>query len=319
MESVGWAHYFLGCAAYQMNELAAAEHDFAAVVGMRYRTNGLPFSQSAFGLALVWLAQGVAEPTRALVQSVIDYGLEMANTRVLEDARAFQARLALKEGRRAEACRWAEEVRHSLSNPPMITFQVATLTLAEVLQNKGTPAGQSEASHLLAHLLGVAEQTGNVRCQIEVLALYALLEDTLGCQEAALAHLQTALALAQPGGLVRVFIDLGAPMARLLNLLVRKDPAAAWSAELLQAFPAPSSLPVRPSPPPLALIEPLTYREQEILALLAQRLSAKEIAQQLVISDRTVKRHTANIYQKLQVNNRQQAVAMAADLGLLPT
>lgn len=156
-----------------------------------------------------------------------------------------------------------------------------------------------------------------MRVQIEVLALHALLDDALGRQDAALAHLQTALALAQPGGLVRVFIDLGAPMARLLNLLVRQDPAAAWAAELLQAFPSPTSFPVRPSPPPPALIEPLTFREQEILALLAQRLSAKEIAQQLVISDRTVKRHAANIYQKLGVHSRQQAVAAAAAHGLL--
>ncbi|MBE2233020.1 MAG: helix-turn-helix transcriptional regulator [Anaerolinea sp.] len=65
------------------------------------------------------------------------------------------------------------------------------------------------------------------------------------------------------------------------------------------------------------MIEPLTYREQEVLDLLARRLSAKEIAQQLVISDRTVKRHAANIYQKLGVNSRQQAVTAAAALGLL--
>lgn len=65
------------------------------------------------------------------------------------------------------------------------------------------------------------------------------------------------------------------------------------------------------------LIEPLTYREQEILDLLALRLSAKEIAQRLVISDRTVKRHTANIYQKLAVHGRQEAVAEAKSLGLL--
>jgi ATP/maltotriose-dependent transcriptional regulator MalT len=61
----------------------------------------------------------------------------------------------------------------------------------------------------------------------------------------------------------------------------------------------------------------LTDRELEVLALLARRLSAKEIARRLVISDRTVKRHTANIYQKLGVHSRREAAAQAAALGLL--
>jgi ATP/maltotriose-dependent transcriptional regulator MalT len=65
-------------------------------------------------------------------------------------------------------------------------------------------------------------------------------------------------------------------------------------------------------------IEPLTHRELEVLALLAQRLSAREIAQRLVISERTVKRHTANVYLKLAVNGRNAAVAAAIALGLLP-
>ena len=65
------------------------------------------------------------------------------------------------------------------------------------------------------------------------------------------------------------------------------------------------------------LIEPLTERELEVLALLAQRLSHKEIAQALFISPQTVKRHTNNIYQKLQVQRRREAVAKATRLGLL--
>ncbi len=68
----------------------------------------------------------------------------------------------------------------------------------------------------------------------------------------------------------------------------------------------------------VALIEPLTNREMEVLEMLAQRLTAKEIGSSLFISERTVKRHTANIYQKLGVNSRQQAVASAALLGILP-
>ena len=82
-----------------------------------------------------------------------------------------------------------------------------------------------------------------------------------------------------------------------------------------------SSQPPSPSTRPASqanLIEPLTWRELEVLALLAQRLSAKEIAQRLVISEATAKKHSANIFQKLAVNNRRQAVTAAIALGLLP-
>jgi DNA-binding CsgD family transcriptional regulator len=66
------------------------------------------------------------------------------------------------------------------------------------------------------------------------------------------------------------------------------------------------------------MVEPLTRREEDVLELLAQRLTSKEIAQQLILSELTVKRHRANIYQKLSVNSRREAVAAAAALGLIP-
>jgi len=250
-ESVWWAHYYRGCAAYQRNDLAAAERDFTVVVEQRYIAHSLPFSESAYGLAAVWQAQGAGEAARTLIESVLAYGMEINNLRVQMDAQAFQAWLALSQGCQTAALRWAATVDLNAPLTPMTAFHMAAIALAKVLLSDKSPASLEKATALLARLQSHVEETANTRFQVEVLALYALLEDTLGRQEAALAHLQTAVALAQPGGLVRVFVDLGAPMARLLSLLVRQDPAAAWAAELLQAFPSPSSLPVRPSPPPL--------------------------------------------------------------------
>ena len=66
------------------------------------------------------------------------------------------------------------------------------------------------------------------------------------------------------------------------------------------------------------MIEPLTRRELQVLELLAQRMTAQEIAQKLVLSDQTVKRHRANIYQKLGVHSRRDAIAAAVALGILP-
>ncbi len=322
VESRGWARYFRGCAAYQSNDLAAAANEFGAVVELRYLAHGLPFSHSVFGLASVYLAQGAADQARALVESLLEYGLEMNATRILTDARSFWAWLALQQGRKAEAYRWAEAIDRNASLPPLVTFYASIFTLADVLLDVGTARSLREASDLLARLRSHVARQCNTRYMIEVLALQALVDDALGDQPAALLALRQAVTLAEPGGIVRVFVDLGPKMARLLTRLPEQD-AAAFVAQVLQAFPAAgvqgagSSHPAPASPSQAGMIEPLTLREQEVLELLAQRLSAKEIGQRLFISDRTVKRHLANIYEKLGAHSRREAVALALALGML--
>lgn len=319
-QSIAWAHYFEGCAAYHWNELARAESNFAAVMEQRYIAHSLPFSQSAYGLASTYLAQGNGEQARGVIESVLAYGMEMENTRVLADAQAFQAWLGLKLGHRAAAQHWADSVDRHVPLVPMTTFYVPMFSLAQILLDRRTPASLAEASELLAHLRAFVERFHNTRFKIETLALQALLDDARGHEAAALAALQQAIALAEPGGVLRAFVDMGPRMAHLLARLSGQGAASSFIAQILQAFP-PSALgePRPPHPTQASLVEPLTDRELEVLALLARRLSAKEIARRLVISDRTVKRHTANIYQKLGVHGRREAAAQAAALGLLPS
>ncbi len=319
-ESAGWAHYLLGCAAYQWNDLAGAEEHFTAVVGQRYVAHSAPFSQGCFGLAAVLRAQGKDGQAQALVESALAFALEINNPRVLADARAFQAWLALQQGRPAEAYRWAESVDSRARLLPFATFFVPTIVLAQVLLDQGTPASLRQASELLERLHGAVASQHNRRFAVEVLALQAWLDDLRGDEPAALAAMKQAVALAQPDGIVRALADLGPPVAGLLRRLARRDRPSDFIAKTLRACGVaspPSPSPTRPAPQ-ATLIEPLTWREQEVLGLLAQRLSAKEIAQRLVISEATAKRHCSNIYQKLAVSGRREAVSTALELGLLP-
>lgn len=322
-ESAGWARYSRACAAYQWNDLAGAEEDFATVAGQRYVAHSAPFSQSCCGLAAVYQALGKDDQARAVVESALAYALEMNNTRVLADVRAFQAWLALQQGRSAEARRWAESVDRHERLLPFITFFVRPIVLVQVLLDQETPASLQRASEVLERIHGAVASQHSRRFAVEALALQAWLDDLRGDEPAALATLLQAVALAEPEGMVRAFADLGPHVAGLLVRLRQQGYAVDFIGRLLRAFPADQvttfDLPrYAPQPAsPNGLIEPLTYREMEILELLAQRFSAKEIAQRLVISDRTAKRHTANIYQKLGVHGRQQAVAAARGLGLL--
>ena len=143
--------------------------------------------------------------------------------------------------------------------------------------------------------------------------------------------LEQAIALAQTGGYVRTFLDEGAPMARLLYLACKRGLAPGHAGKLLAAIELQASGPgvlgrdtaqahLGPKAlKPEAIIEPLSARECEILQLIAQGLSNRQVAQQLFISPGTVKKHTANIYGKLGVHSRTQAVARARTLGILPS
>jgi LuxR family maltose regulon positive regulatory protein len=162
------------------------------------------------------------------------------------------------------------------------------------------------------------EAIHNTRFLIEVLALESLYFNSLGDEEAAFTALQRSLSLAQPGGFIRLYVDLGPRMKMLLGRFSNNGKVTDYKARILAAFPVsrPANRPL-PHPAQEAMIEPLTLRERQVLELLSRRLTNKEIAHTLVISPVTVKRHTINIYQKLYVQNRRDAVLTAQNLGIL--
>ena len=126
---------------------------------------------------------------------------------------------------------------------------------------------------------------------------------------------------AEPEGFVRVFVDEGPPMARLLYEAVSRGVASDYARQLLSAFPVTEpeqTDTVQGQAPKSDLIEPLSERELEVLALLAEGLTNREIASRLFLALNTVKAHAGNIYGKLNVHSRTQAIARAQALGLLP-
>jgi len=183
--------------------------------------------------------------------------------------------------------------------------------LARLWLAEGRPA---EALALLEAALPVAEKTNRIGLVIEYEILIALAAQTLGQSEKARQSLERALSLAEPDGFLRIFVDEGGPMARLLYEAASHGIKPEYVGRLLAAFPTD----IAPAPKRVEMVEPLSERELEVLRLIAAGLSNEEIAQRLVLSLPTIKWHTSNIYGKLGVKNRMQAVATARTLGVLP-
>jgi LuxR family maltose regulon positive regulatory protein len=186
-----------------------------------------------------------------------------------------------------------------------------------------------EVEAILAPLSSDAEAGGRRATLLESLALQARVLDAQGDREAAVAILIKALALAEPEGFVRIFVEEGEGMQSLLAAAARQlesaiDPTLislkVYVAKLLEAFPSNQKAGTvsHPQAKPADLVEMLTSRELEVLQLIAAGDSNRTIAEKLVITVSAVKKHTGNIYGKLNVNSRTQAVAHARQFGLLP-
>jgi LuxR family maltose regulon positive regulatory protein len=173
---------------------------------------------------------------------------------------------------------------------------------------------------LLEPLLPQTEKLGRTGSAIEILTLEALAHQARGDTTQALATLERALSLAEPEGYVRIFLDEGEPMAQLLRQAASRGIAPEYVGKLLAAFDVSErgSMEIaRPHSRAQPLVEPLSEREMEVLRLLATGLSNREIAEELVVTVGTVKWHLHNIYGKLGVRSRVQAVAQARELALL--
>jgi len=151
---------------------------------------------------------------------------------------------------------------------------------------------------------------------VEVLAVQALLHQAEGHEPAALEALRHSIGLAESGGFIRLFVDLGEPLERLLTTLARKQTASSYAAKILAAFPQTFSPAAARRQANEALLSPLTLRELDVLALLDKRYTNKEIAETLVISVETVHSHVKRIGDKLGAHGRQAIVQAAKDQGL---
>lgn len=326
-EGMALAQYCRGIVLYQRNDLAAAATHLAVAAENLYMTYALYSLQRCFVFALVHQSQGCPDQARDAADLASAFVVDIQNPSLMLFTEAFEAELALRQGRLADARHWALQYNPEPLQPMYMAY-VPQLTLAKVWLTEDTPQSRQKVAALLDRLEAFFVAMHNTRFRIDVLALQALLHDAEGDEPAALDTLTDALTLAEPGGFIRVFVDLGPPMADLLQRLRPHNGAVAYIDALLAAFghdaermgPQASDAYTTPVPSvsPQPADEPLTTREIDILELLGKRLQDKEIAAELGIAPTTVKTHLKHLYQKLRVGTRRHAVTRAQALGLLP-
>ncbi len=328
LPAAGIAHVGLAEVAYQRNELDTALRHVSEGIGACRQMN---FTQPlATGLAtLAWIrqAQGDAAGGREAMEEAGQAAPGPGVVGLLNPAPAQRSRLQLAQGDAAAAARWAEQRGLGPDDEPGYPREPEYLVLARVLLAQERPGA---ALALLQRLHAAAVSQDRAGSVIEIKALQALALAAAGEQTAAVDALAGALVLACPQGYVRVFADEGPPMATLLGLLVaaqRAEQAAArdvplgWLAQVLGAFgekPAAPGTGRGATAVVPGLVDQLTARELEVLGLLAAGAPNPRIAEQLVVSLDTVKKHVSHLLSKLGAANRTEAVTRARQLGLIP-
>jgi LuxR family maltose regulon positive regulatory protein len=295
------AHLGLARVHYEWNDLDAAIHHWRHCVPLAKSLERMGVSVACdLVLARVKLARGGVAEAAAL--------LSKAEREVRQKSFTQQAPLV------------------AAALVPVLVRQGDLETAGQIAQAHGLPLGQARvflargepkaALAVLEPFRRQVEENGRQDQRLRAIVLQALAHQASGNVDEALRILGEALALAEPNGFVRTFIDEGSPMADLLAEAVARGIVPGYATALREAFREPSPVPDT-SPPGGSLVEALTRRELEVLKLVAQGLSNEEIGERLFLSLSTVKGHNRNIYDKLQVQRRTEAVARARELRLL--
>lgn len=309
-----WADYLLGVLAFHNNDFAVAQVHFKQVVKNRYETNHRAVIDSMVAIAIASEFAGRPKDADKSLRKAHEFAGWTQEPDNLDVVLASEARLSLIRGDHDAASRWQRGYKLPASVSDMLFF-IANPCVDECRVLLATGA-KSELKEAAIKLYQLRQQTESLHCHnqtIEIIILQAGVADRLGQRDHSLVLLQEAIDMTQAGEWLRPFVEMGSAMVGLLEHLLQSDSSSNKKIrKILAAFPkSPGSTAEQP------LRDPLSWREQEVLQLLAGRLQNKEISAQLNISPFTVKTHLSNIYQKLHVSRRREAVTKAGDLGLI--
>lgn len=324
----------LGDLCRELNELEAALHCTLEGIELA-RLWRWPTAMSGYvTLARIRQGQGNTAEAKAAIETARQLAAQYDTTDIDDVAVAlYRAQLWVEQGDLEAALQWARERGLDGEIDPaeldrkddFISYHLRKyeyLALARLLLAQNRPAA---ALSVLEPVLLRMQQQGRTRLLIETLMLKAVALETQGQVVQAMAALEHALSLAEPGGYIRLFADEGPSMARLLRDAAAHGLAPKYTAKLLAALaaktieeqPAPEAVSLPSVSTQSLLVEPLSQRELEVLRLLAAGLSNPEIAQELYIAVSTVRSHAKSIYGKLNVHGRWEAVQRAQQQGLL--
>ncbi|MGD9100740.1 MAG: LuxR C-terminal-related transcriptional regulator [Anaerolineae bacterium] len=298
----------LGSLYYEANQLELARecHEKGLALGERLALRSYMIFSHSFAAPTLY-AQGQVAAALDTLQKAHRFALQIG----FSDAAwylAVEADLHLRQGDLPFVRRWAEAAGLSPDDEPEYLRIEQQIVYARLLLVQGRLA---DAGRCLPRLERFTRERGLYRWLMTVHILQALMLARLGDRPAALEHLSQALQIAAPEGYVRAFLDEDEQTLTLLPHV--RHVAPDFVDQLLACAREPGLVPPGSQP----LIEPLSARELEVLGLIVAGLSNREIAQKLFIAVGTVKRHINNIYGKLDVHSRTQAVARARELQLL--
>jgi len=303
--NAGEVHLGLARICYEWNDLESAERHGQQSLQLTRQYDRVidRFIISEVFLARLKLARGDVDGAAALLAQAEQSARQQKFLLRMPEIAAAQVLVLLRQGSLAAAAELAQQYELPISQ-------------VRVLLAQGDP---SAALALLEPLRQQMETKDWADEQLKVMVLQAVALHAHGEKDKAMQVLGDVLALAQPEGFIRTFVDEGISMARLLSEAAAQGIMPDYVSKLLAAFQDVtdegqlSSSVIRPS----SLVEPLSQRELEVLRLMAQGLSNREIGERLFLALDTVKGHNRRIYDKLQVQRRTEAVARARELGLL--
>jgi len=319
--TLGWGHLVLGRVAYEWNHLDDAHAQFEAVLALGQDAQRMCSVNASLGLAKVLSARGQTAAAERLVLATLDEAEGAGNTFFVEGLRSFMAYLALASDDPDRAAHWLAGVTLARRGITAYDVEDPLLTHAHVLMASATLKSLNEALATVDRAIEAAEARHVTTSLVQGLALRAMVEHARGQSGQAAPSIVRALEIAEPGRFTRTFADLGPPLTELLVELASHGTLPTGGERVLEACRAETDMQMshlsnRAAVAP-QLTESLTWRELDVLQLMDGHHTNKEIAQLLGIAEETVKRHAANIYGKLEVKGRRQAVIRAYELGIL--